>query len=241
MRRALVPASVLLIVLVISEQRLVDSSVRLSGYGAPSLWQPVVQHRAPFRNCVLVTSTDLRNPYALTSVDDGVQFDLNDDGTPDQVSWTTAGSHVAFLALDRDDDGKVSSLRELIGEHTVPEAGNAPNALMSLAAEAAGAGHRAVVDGENPLFLRLLLWTDSNHNGISESSELRSAREVFAAIGLGFSRYHRVDQFGNQARYQGYAYVRTELGPNRVVTRNPERERWRPVYEVCLTAREGVR
>lgn len=240
MRRALVPASVLLLVLVVSEQRLVDSPVRLSGYGAPSLWQPVVQHRGPFRNCVLVISTDLRNPYALTSVDDGVQFDINGDGAPDQVSWTTADSDVAFLALDRDDDGHVSSVRELIGEHTVPEAGSAPDALITLAAEAAGTEHGAVVDSENPLFLRLLLWTDSNHNGISESSELRSAREVFAAIGLGFSGYHRVDQFGNQARHQGDAYVRTELGLNRVVTRNLERERWRPVYEVCLSAREGV-
>lgn len=239
MRRAVVLASVLLIVLGISEQRLVDSSVRLSASDLAPLWQPVVQHRAPFRNCVFIMSPDPRDPYTLTSLDDGVPFDINDDGALDQVSWTRAGSEVAFLALDRDDDGEISSARELIGGHTVAEAHTAPNALMSLAADAAGAEHRAVLDADNPLFLRLVLWTDRNHNGTSEPSELRSARDVLSAIGLGFSGYHRVDPYGNQARYRGYAYVRTGPGPNRVATPDEDRERWRPMYEVCLAARDA--
>jgi hypothetical protein len=239
MRRAAVLASVLLLVLVVSEARLADLSVRRSRDDNPPLWQPVVLHRAPLRNCVFVTSADLHNPYTLTSIDEGVRFDIDDDGTPERVSWTSAASGVAFLALDGDDDGRITGSRELIGEHTLPDAHDAPDALMALAAEAEGTEQSAVLDGDNPLFLRLLLWTDANHNGISEAAELRPIRDVLAAIGLGFAGYHRVDAHGNQARFRGNVYVRTAPGLNRV-TPDDERERRRQLYEVCLGAREGA-
>src|SRR6476620_10800539 len=37
-----------------------------------------------------------RDGYKLTSVDEGVLFDLNADGTPEHVAWTRAGSDDAF-------------------------------------------------------------------------------------------------------------------------------------------------
>lgn len=237
MRRAAILASVLLVALILSEQRLADLSGRRSADVGPALWMPVIEHRLPFRNCVFLTSTDLRNPYVLTPVADGVRFDIDGDGTLDQVSWPKERSGVAFLALDQDGDGRITGARELIGEHTVPDAGNAPNALLRLAEEG-GAGRTVRLDREHPLFLRLLLWMDGNHDGISEPAELRPAREVFTAMDLGFSGYHRVDEHGNQARYRGGAYVRTAPGPN-LVTSDDWRVCQRPLYEVCLTARQA--
>src|SRR5690242_13976363 len=37
----------------------------------------------------------------LTSPEAGVVFDILGDGNPIQISWTPAGSQIAFLALDR--------------------------------------------------------------------------------------------------------------------------------------------
>ncbi len=37
---------------------------------------------------------------ALTSVQDGVRFDLDADGTAEQAAWTASGSDDAFLVTD---------------------------------------------------------------------------------------------------------------------------------------------
>jgi inorganic pyrophosphatase len=234
MRRALVLASVVLLVLVATERRAGEPGRHLPAGDGPAFWTPVVEHRQPFQNCVFVTSEDPADGFAFTPVVEGVRFDIDADGTPDSVSWTVAGSRVAFLALDQDGDGAITSARELVGERTTPGARGAPGALLALAADAsndAGA-RRASIDPDDALFLRLLLWTDANHDGVSQPPELRHARDAFANIGLGFSAAHREDRHGNQIRYRGFAHVRTNDGP--VVTAEDEAARRRPMYEVCL-------
>ena len=47
--------------------------------------------------------------YQLTSVANGVKFDLIGDGRRRQVAWTAQGTRNAFLALDWDGDGKIDS------------------------------------------------------------------------------------------------------------------------------------
>ena len=63
------------------------------------------------------------------------KFDVDADGDLDEVAWTEAGTDVAFLALDRDGDGRISSGQELIGDRTVPGARNGVRALTELAAQ----------------------------------------------------------------------------------------------------------
>lgn len=52
----------------------------------------------------------------LTGVERGASFDIDADGTPDRVSVPTGGD--AFLALDRDGDGRITSGAELFGDLT---------------------------------------------------------------------------------------------------------------------------
>ena len=50
-------------------------------------------------NCPLIIATDKRQDYKLTSVEEGVPFDLNADGRLEQVAWTVADQEVAFLRI----------------------------------------------------------------------------------------------------------------------------------------------
>ena len=130
----------------------------------------------------IIVSTRKDAKYKLTSVADGVWFDIDGDGVPEQVAWTQPESDVSFLAIDVDGDGKISSGRELFGNHTIPGASNGFIALLQMTM-ANGGTSQASVSSDDPIFARLLLWTDNNHNGISEQWELRRASDVLSAVG----------------------------------------------------------
>src|SRR5207247_5762987 len=54
------------------------------------------------------------NGFHLTSLKDGVRFDLTGDGDRRQMAWTEAGSDDAFLALDVTRTGRVEDGRKLL-------------------------------------------------------------------------------------------------------------------------------
>ncbi len=153
-----------------------------------------------------------RNGYKLTSVDNGVRFDLNADGTAELVAWTRAGSDDAFLAMDRNGNGVIDDGSELFGNHTPAHADRADlttaNGFEALAYLGSPSYGRSVADGQidaqDDAFARLLLWRDLNHNGISEPEELQSAAAAgIVAIGTDYKNKKRVDRFGNEFRQKG--------------------------------------
>jgi hypothetical protein len=226
-----------------AERQLDDGMSVLAGHDpVPPLWQeashgsteadPSAGRAGP--DCVLVTSLDLRSPFTFTSADKGVQFDIDGDGDGDRVSWTEPGSDVAFLAVDADNDGAITSGKELIGRVAVSGAGSAANALIAMAKNADRGQVPAALDSSHPLFQRVLLWLDFNHDGVSEPDELEPASDSVADIALGFRRQHRRDQFGNESRTRGSLHVRTATGLNSVVSAADDLNRVRPVYDACL-------
>ena len=190
----------------------------------------ISQSRDELRDARLYRSAQ---SYTLTAVEDGVLFDIDADGDPDRVAWTEAATDVAFLALDSDGDGEITSGRELIGDRTLAGVTNAPNALTELAAHP---GPLAMIDSDIPLFAMLRLWRDANHNGRSEASELRPADEELSGIGLGYGPHRRVDGHGNQSQFRGFVHVRTAPGKNRTTSGEDDRNRRRSMYDVCLLA-----
>jgi hypothetical protein len=69
---------------------------------------------------------------------------------------------VAFLALDRDGDGQITSGEELFGNHTLEGSANGFEALQRTAMESNGGVRRGSVSADDPVYAQLLLWTDRN-------------------------------------------------------------------------------
>ena len=67
-----------------------------------------------------------------------------------------------------------------------------------------------------------------------EKRELWAAQEVVSAIGLGYTRHHRRDPYGNESRYRGFVHIRTASGLNETVSGADDLRRIRPLYDVCF-------
>jgi hypothetical protein len=149
--------------------------------------------------------------YRLTSLEEGVRFDLDADGVPEHVAWTRHDSDDAFLAMDRNGNGTIDSGAELFGNGTPAYPGSdvtTPNGFEALKfLELPDYGRNLpdeTLDANDASFSRLLLWRDANHNGISEPDELVSARAAgVVAIPTDYKNKRRVDKYGNQFRQRG--------------------------------------
>lgn len=152
---------------------------------------------------------DVPGGFELTDVVNGVRFDLNGNGTADSLSWTSATSTAAWLVMDRNRDGGINSGKELFGNYTVQTEspiGAEPNGFIALAEydkPEHGGNSDSAISQNDDVFLKLRLWRDVNHNGLSDVGEVHGLWEYgIEKISLEYKESRHRDKYGNEFRYR---------------------------------------
>jgi len=177
--------------------------------------------------------------FHLTSAENGVTFDIRGDGQPMRISWTAPGYHNAFLALDRDGNGAITSGKELFGNITAQPQSATPNGFLALAEfdkpENGGNGD-GVIDEQDAVFSKLVLWIDDDHDGISQPGELHGLSEFgIHSLSISYFESRKTDEFGNQFRYKARVNPRKEDRDSRDETVAGEVGRW--AYDVFFVTK----
>ena len=136
-----------------------------------------------------------RDPFVLDLDGDGIElgtladsqayFDLNGDGFATRTSWLKGDD--GFLALDRNQDGKINDITELFGS---PDR-TGYEELSELDSNADG-----VIDKADERFAELLVWQDVNEDGISQADELKSLTEA-GIVSISLTHESVTDQQGD--------------------------------------------
>jgi len=160
--------------------------------------------------------------YELTGKESPVFFDITGTGTKLPIGWTAAGTNQAFLWMDRDHDGVVSGGAELFGTATVLKNGHrAANGFEAL--REFDTNGDLVIDAKDSVWPQLLLWTDRNHDGISQPGEItRLSDSPVRSINLTYHWTGRRDAHGNTFRYEGLISLST----------GGKDSRQQPVYDI---------
>jgi hypothetical protein len=111
----------------------------------------------------------------LTGLNDTVPFDIDGDGTNEQVTWTMLNADTGFFWVDLNGNGKVDNGTELFGADThinrLTRAANGFVALAQYDLQRNGGNGDGVLSAADTVWQELKLWVDWNHNGAIDPGE----------------------------------------------------------------------
>lgn len=155
-----------------------------------------------------------------TSTTDGVLFDIDGDGRKEWMGWTNPTTKDAFLWVDLNHNHFVDDGGELFGIGTiVVDGGRATDGFEALAmydTAPLGGNDDGIISRADRIWAHLRLWVDSNHDGISQSSEIDpSHKEHVISIDLSYTVDETLDDNGNSHRMRSTFLQRDHSGAGR--------------------------
>jgi len=146
----------------------------------------------------------------LSSAPNGIDFDIDGNGSSERLAWTRNRTNDAWLALDRNGNGRIDSGQELFGNFTPQAVSSSPNGFIALAEydkSQNGGNNDALIDARDGIFSSLKLWLDTNRNGRSEAGEMFTLPSLeVTAFDLDYKEFKRRDHYGNWCRYRAKVY-----------------------------------
>ena len=193
-----------------------DTILFIGNFIADSIWSSYSFLRAVFSGDLNNVFDLFKNASVAAKVDplifdldgDGIRttsldystayFDLDGDGFAEKVAWVGDGD--GLLTLDRNGDGTVTNGQELFGDRT-----------RLINGEYATSGFEALrefddnndgkIDAKDNVYSKLKMWQDINHDGLSQSEELKSLADLgIVSIGLDSTVTGAVDVMNNIQR-----------------------------------------
>lgn len=138
-----------------------------------SEWSPGVVSPLTYYITPLVLDLDGNGVQTLPS-DAGVMFDFDGDGVKEITGWVDPRD--GLLALDNNSNGRIDDGSELFGFHTEIDGQKPGDGFLAL--KLYDKNNDGVIDNLDDVYSKLLVWVDSDSNGVSDSDELLSLSEL---------------------------------------------------------------
>jgi Ca2+-binding RTX toxin-like protein len=115
------------------------------------------------------------NGIEITTLENGVNFDLDNNGFKEKIQWVN--NIDGILARDLNGNGKIDNGSEVFGDQVKMSNGqisaNGYEALLDL-----DKNKDYILDSRDAAFRTLKLWVDENTNGITDTGELKTLTEM---------------------------------------------------------------
>ncbi|MCZ6106245.1 hypothetical protein O6B34_09305, partial [Campylobacter ureolyticus] len=151
-----------------------------------------------------------KNSITSSAIDSLTHFDHNNDSLREKTAWIDSGD--SFLALDKNNNGLIDNGTELFGNHTITDTSypyipsNRTNGFEALKLyDDNGDG---IINMQDKVFDKLLLWNDINKDGLSQSDELSYLKDSnIAAISLDYKNTNTIEN-GNTIKQSSKVFFK---------------------------------
>jgi len=145
------------------------------------------------------------NGISLIARDQGVMFDIDNDGNPDQTGWVDSAD--GLLAIDENGNDIIDDQSELFGTGVT-------GSYLHLAE--LDHNNDSIIDQNDTIWPHLKMWVDANSNGVTDAGELKTMSDLgMQSIDLNYETVEQINA-GNRVTGVG-SFTRVVEGAGQVV------------------------